>query len=125
MFLRRIFGFPFAVDPLVFYYNKDILKNEEVVNPPKTWDELFELNKILTKRDNSGILSQNMIALGQYGNIKNAKEIISNLLIQNGISVVSKENTKVQDNAKNLTKYFSTLENNNSNMIVQLFQFCS
>ncbi len=112
------FGFPFAVDPLVFYYNKDILKNEGVVNPPKTWDELFELNKILTKRDNSGILSQSMIALGQYGNIKNAKEIISNLLIQNGISVVSKENTKVQDNAKNLTKYFSTLENNNSNMIV-------
>jgi ABC-type glycerol-3-phosphate transport system substrate-binding protein len=36
-----IMGFPLVVDPIVLYYNKDILTNEGIVNPPKTWDELF------------------------------------------------------------------------------------
>jgi ABC-type glycerol-3-phosphate transport system substrate-binding protein len=40
---------PLFVDPIVLYYNKDILSNEGIVNPPRTWDELFLLNSVLTK----------------------------------------------------------------------------
>lgn len=86
-----IVGFPLVVDPIVLYYNKDILSNEGIVSPLKTWDELFTLNSILTKRDNGGTISQSMIALGQYGNVNNAKDILATLLIQNGNPLVTRE----------------------------------
>ena len=85
-----IIGLPLVVDPMVLYYNKDILSNEGIVVPPKTWDELFTLNPTLTKRDNAGTISQSMIALGQYGNINNAKDILATLLIENGNPIVQK-----------------------------------
>lgn len=85
-----ITALPLVVDPMVLYYNKDILSNEGIVYPPKTWDELFGLNSVLTKRDNLGVISQSMIALGQYDNVNNAQEILSTLLIQNGNGIVSK-----------------------------------
>jgi ABC-type glycerol-3-phosphate transport system substrate-binding protein len=86
-----IVGFPLVVDPMVLYYNKDILSNEGIVTPIKTWDELFPLNATLTKRDNRGTISQSMIALGQYSNVNNAKDILATLLIQNNNPIVTIE----------------------------------
>jgi ABC-type glycerol-3-phosphate transport system substrate-binding protein len=91
---QGVLGFPLVVDPMVLYYNKDILTNEGIVYPPKTWDELFTLNSSLTKRDNGGVISQSMIALGQYDNINNAKDILATLLIQNDNYIVQKENNQ-------------------------------
>lgn len=84
-----VIGFPLVIDPIVMYYNKDILSNEGIVNSPTTWDELFKLNSILTQRDNSGSIYQSMIALGQYNNVKNAKDILSTLLLQNNNNIIS------------------------------------
>jgi ABC-type glycerol-3-phosphate transport system substrate-binding protein len=83
-----VVGIPLVVDPLVLYYNKDILSNEGLVAPIKTWDELFTLNSVLTKKDNSGFISRSMIALGQYGNVTNVKDILASLLIQNDNPIV-------------------------------------
>ncbi len=88
-----VMGMPLVVDPMVMYYNKDILTNESIIIDPKrnmTWDELFTLNSKLTKRDNSGVISQSMIALGQYSNINNVKDILSTLLIQNNNPIVER-----------------------------------
>ena len=85
-----VLGFPVIVDPIVLYYNKDILSNENIVFPPKSWDELFTLNSTLTKRDNSGTISQSMIALGQYANINNVKDILATLLLQNSNPIVER-----------------------------------
>lgn len=101
-----ILGFPLVVDPMVLYYNKDILSNEGIVSPPKSWDELFVLNSSLTKRENSGTIMQSMIALGQYSNVNNAKDILATLLLQNN-------NPIVQRGAD--SKYKSTLNSNPSN----------
>ncbi|MBK5215551.1 MAG: extracellular solute-binding protein [Candidatus Pacebacteria bacterium] len=103
-----VIGMPLVVDPMVLYYNKDILTNEAIINPPQTWDELFVLNPKLTKRDNSGTISQSMIALGQYENVNNAKEIISTLMIQNGNPIVQRTDTG----------YLSLLSSNLSNFSV-------
>jgi len=117
---RGVIGLPMIVDPMVMYYNKDILSNEGIVNPPTTWDELFELNKILTKRDNSGAISQSMIALGQYGNINNAKEILSTLLIQNKNNIVDKSKSTVESSSstKEETVYTAVLNDNPLNYSV-------
>jgi len=90
---KGIVGLPLFVDPIVLYYNKDILSNEGIVNPPQTWDELFNMNASLTKRDNIGNISQSMIALGQYDNLNNAKDILSTLLIQNNNPIVKRNDT--------------------------------
>lgn len=103
-----IIGYPLVVDPMVLYYNKDILSNEGIVNPPRTWDELFALNNSLTKKENDGTINQSMIALGQYENINNAKDILATLLIQNNDYIV----------IKNDLKYSSVLASNPSNQSV-------
>ena len=83
-------GLPLVVDPIVMYYNKDILSNEGMVNPPVTWDELFTLNQTLTKKENTGTINQSMIALGGYKNINNAKDILATLLIQNKNQIIER-----------------------------------
>jgi ABC-type glycerol-3-phosphate transport system substrate-binding protein len=103
---------PLIVDPIVFYYNKDILKNESIVYPPKNWDELFVLNPTLTIRDNGGVISRSMIALGQYDNVNNAKDILATLLIQNDNPIVE----------KGAFGYESVLDGNPLNLVVSPIQ---
>ncbi len=102
-------AFPLVVDPMVLYYNKDILSNEGIVSPPTTWDELFTLNSTLTKKENSGTISQSMIALGQYENVNNAKDILVNLLLQNNNPIIKKNDKGI---------FTSTLSSNPSNLSV-------
>lgn len=109
-----VLGFPIVVDPMVLYYNKDMLSNEGIVSPPKSWDELFNLNSSLTKRDNSGTISQSMIALGQYSNVNNAKDILATLLIQNNNPIV----TRVIDTVNTGISYVSMLNSNPSHLSV-------
>jgi len=110
---QGLVGFPLVVDPVVLYYNKDILSNEGIVNPIKTWDELFNLSSTLTKKDNAGTVSQSMIALGQYSNINNVKDILATLLIQNGNFIVKRES----DEQGNIV-YTSLLNTNPSRLSV-------
>lgn len=107
-----VIGMPLIVDPLVLYYNKDILSNEGIVNPPQTWDELFNLNSTLTKKENNGTINRSMIALGQYDNITNANDILATLLLQNDNSIVKKETLG----------YVSTLNSNPLNYAVSPIQ---
>jgi ABC-type glycerol-3-phosphate transport system substrate-binding protein len=102
-----IIAYPILVDPIVLYYNKDILSNEGIIYPPNTWDELFTLNKTLTKKDNLGTISQSMIGLGQYSNVNNAKEILATLLLQNNNQIIKQKDSTylsaLSDNQENLS----------------------
>lgn len=90
-----IIGLPITVDPLVLYYNKDILSNNGISNPPTSWDELLNLNSIFTKSASDGTISNSMIALGTYDNINHAKEILAMFLIQSGNPIVAKDGDKL------------------------------
>jgi multiple sugar transport system substrate-binding protein len=90
-----VIALPVTVDPLVLYYNKDLLSNNGISNPPKTWDELFTLNDKLTISSSDGTINQSMIALGTYENINNAKDILALFLIQSGNPIVTKDNNKL------------------------------
>ncbi len=95
-----ISGFPLLVDPLVLYYNKDMLSNEGILYPPSTWDELFGLSSKLNKKKADGTLSQSMIALGHYANVNHYKEILSLLLLQSNNPIISRSNTGYTLNIK-------------------------
>ncbi len=86
---KGISAFPLVVDPLVVYYNKDLLAAKNFVGLPKTWDDLQAAVPVLTKRDSRRAITQSAIALGGTDNILHARDILSALFLQTGNSIVS------------------------------------
>lgn len=82
---------PFTVDPLILYWNRDLLATAQFAQPPKLWSEMGDYVKKLTKRDLARNVSQSAIALGEYRNVNNAKEILSALFFQSGNKVTSRD----------------------------------
>lgn len=85
---KGMYGVPLYSDPLVMYWNRTLFSNASVVLPPKYWDEFLTLPQKLTKKDSTGTVMASAVALGEWRNITHAKEILANLLIQGGTSIV-------------------------------------
>ena len=75
---------PFLVDPMVMYWNRDLYGNAGIVSPPKTWQDFETDVPLLTVKKDNITLSQSALALGSFGNIAHAKDVISLLLMQAG-----------------------------------------
>lgn len=82
-----IYGLPLSVDPMVLYYNRDLLSSAGEARPMAYWDEIFSLASKLTQRDAAGNIVQSTIALGETRNINNFKEILSLLMLQAGTPI--------------------------------------
>lgn len=99
-------AFPFMVDPLVMYWNRDIFQNNLLSQPPKYWDE-FASDKStslvgkITKRDNNANILQSAVALGEWRNIINAKEILAMIFLQAGTPITSRNGDKVESQLNN------------------------
>ena len=88
-----VYGFPFAVDPLVMYWNRDIFSSGGLSTPPKTWESLMsESVSALVKQDNDHKITQSAVAFGEYDNVRHAKDVIAMLLLQAGTSIVDENN---------------------------------
>lgn len=85
-----VVGLPFLVDPLVMYWNRDLFSNSAIATPPQYWDEIPGLIEKMTKRDKTANILQSSIALGEWRNIVNAKEILATLLIQAGTPITTR-----------------------------------
>src|SRR3989344_162311 len=86
-----ILAFPFMVDPMVMYWNRDIFSANGVSTPPKSWEEFFALSQKITKKDDTFNIFTGLIGLGDYRNIVHAKEIISTLIMQAGNPIVTRD----------------------------------
>lgn len=80
---------PVVVDPLVLYWNKDALAKAGFAQPPKYWDEVFNMAEKMGVKDASGNITASAIALGESANIPNAKSIVSMLVMQAGGSITT------------------------------------
>lgn len=85
---KGILALPFSVDPLVMYWNRDIFNNTSVTIPPTNWTEVANLVPKMTKKDLAKNISMSTVALGEFRNVTNAKEILSTLLLQLGSPVI-------------------------------------
>lgn len=84
-----VYGLPFAVDPLMMYWNRDLFSSNGLANPPRTWEELVGVTEpAITEVSTDLRISKSAIAFGEYSNIRNAKNILSLLLLQSGTDVV-------------------------------------
>ncbi|MBA3732836.1 extracellular solute-binding protein [Patescibacteria group bacterium] len=85
-----IVAVPFIIDPMVLYWNRDMFSNNQISQPPQYWDQIYPLVDKITNKDSSGNILKSAIALGEWRNITNAKEIISMLLLQAGTPITSR-----------------------------------
>lgn len=95
LFLAKegVLGVPFAIDPLVMYWNKDIFSTAGVSRPPQFWSELTELGPKVIQRNETSSILQAMLPFGEFRNVTNAKEIMATLLFQAGTNIVVQGDT--------------------------------
>lgn len=98
----RVMALPLFMDTLALYYNKDIFNASGVSRAPKTWAEVMEIVKRTTKSNitETNQIDQSGIALGTGKNVNRASDILSILMMQNGVPMLDKDgNPGFGDNA--------------------------
>jgi len=85
-----ILAIPFTVDPLVMYWNRDTFNAEGIAKYPNYWDEFTGtsqkpgLVQKLTTLDQNGNIRKSAVAMGDFGTMSNAREVLGSLLLQLG-----------------------------------------
>ncbi len=93
----KTWGVPFQRSTIVMYWNKEMFK-EAGLDPekgPKTWAELVEMGRKLTKKDASGNVTQWGVAIPTTGY---AYWMFQALAIQNGIELMNEAGNEVYFN---------------------------
>lgn len=83
-----ILALPFFVDPLVMFYNRDLLSRAGIASAPRYWDEVLSVAEHVSEQNSSGIITTSGVALGEMRNIVHGKDIIATLLLQAGNPIV-------------------------------------
>lgn len=84
-----VYGVPFVVDPLMMFWNRDVLSSSGLANPPTTWEQLVnETTPAITRSDIQLQITQSAVSFGEFSNVAHAKEILSMLLLQSGSPIV-------------------------------------
>ncbi|MEK7208694.1 MAG: extracellular solute-binding protein [Patescibacteria group bacterium] len=84
-----ILALPLLVDPLVMYYNKNLLAEAGWPAPPRTWSEFISKTAALTTFDDRRNILKSAAALGETKNIIHAKDLLAMLLLQAGNPIIS------------------------------------
>lgn len=79
-----VYGLPFGIDTLVMYYNRDLLNQAQLVQPPATWNDFATTVSRLTVLDGQDGIVRSAAALGTESNIVAAVDIVTLLMLQNG-----------------------------------------
>jgi ABC-type glycerol-3-phosphate transport system substrate-binding protein len=95
---NSLLGIPLSIDTLALYYNKGIFNYYSIPLPPQTWQEILNLIPKLRKTNPQGQITRAAIALGTSSNIQWSPDILSELMMQLGSSMVDKQNTLVTFN---------------------------
>ncbi|MBU0597032.1 extracellular solute-binding protein, partial [Patescibacteria group bacterium] len=82
-----IYGIPIAFDNLALYYNQTLMDQAGVAEPPTTWDAFLEAVKLSTKVNDRGDILQSGVGMGLGENVENSFDILSVLMMQNGIII--------------------------------------
>lgn len=86
---QGIIAVPLLVDPMVMYFNQDLLTNANLAQVPANWPAMLIAVKALTKIDAQGNISQSALPFGEFANNKNAKEVLGTLILQSGNPIIS------------------------------------
>jgi len=84
-------GLPVLVDPLVLYWNKDVLASAGFSRPPQYWDEMYDFAQRVTQKTDAGSVTLAAVDFGTYDNVDHAKEILGMLIMQAGGNITTRD----------------------------------
>lgn len=96
-----ILALPFTVDPLVMYWNRDIFNSAGIAQFPTYWDEFVGTTlkpgmvQKLTSKDSNGNIRRSALAMGEFSNMTNPREVLGSLLLQLGNPVTARDSQNV------------------------------
>jgi multiple sugar transport system substrate-binding protein len=99
---NSIVGIPFGYDALTLYINEDLF-NSAGKAPPTTWDELRNVAKALTIKNDRDEITQSGVALGRTENVDHWQEILALMMIQNNVDL----SNPTSKNAEGALTYFT------------------
>lgn len=82
------YGLPLLADPMVMYWNRDILSSAGIAKPPSTWEQVLALVPSISEVNDDKTIKRSAIAIGDYSNVTHSKEILSALMMQAGSKMV-------------------------------------
>lgn len=92
-----VYAIPFAVDPMVMYWNRDIIASNGLATAPSTWEEIVSRTvPSVVRRDNNRNVLQAALAFGEVRNVQNAKEMLLLLAMQSGSQMVTEDRGSYQ-----------------------------
>ncbi len=83
-----IYGIPLGADTISLFVNTELF-DAAGVSVPTTWEDFVIAAKKLTVKDETGTIQTSGAALGTYGNITHASDIVSLLFIQQGVDMAN------------------------------------
>lgn len=89
-----VLALPLTVDPMVMYWNRDLLSAAGISRAPSFWDEFYSISPLVTVRGNDTDIKRSTISFGEFRNVTHAKEIISLLIMQAGNPIVVEDKGK-------------------------------
>jgi len=81
-----IYGIPLEIDTLSLFINSQLFQSAGL-EPPTTWNDFINDARTVTVKDTNGKIKTAGAAVGTYSNITHAPDIISLLLLQNGVDL--------------------------------------
>lgn len=88
-----ILGIPLLVDPLILYWNRDILASTGFAQPPQYWEDVPDFAKKVTKKDDAGTIIRSAVSFGEFANVAHAKDVITLLIQQAGGAITQLDST--------------------------------
>jgi multiple sugar transport system substrate-binding protein len=86
----QIYGLPLSLDTMAVFYNKDILDRAGIAEVPRTWKQMQDAVKKITKLDKEGKILQSAVAMGTSGNIPGFDDVLYALFEQSGLRFVDR-----------------------------------
>lgn len=113
-----LYGIPLGTDTLSLFVNSDLLTAAHT-KVPTTWDDFVKVAQGITVKDGSGKIQVAGAAMGTYGNITHASDILAMLFAQQGVDFSNFSDPKYTQNETDVltfyTSFAQTSQNANAN----------
>lgn len=94
-----IYALPFAIDPIVMFWNRDMFASNGLAQAPVSWEAIVgDVVPRLTIKDTQRNVLQSAVSFGEYRNVEHAKEMLMLLALQSGSKMVVAEEKKYDVN---------------------------
>ena len=98
------YGIPLGMDALSLFVNTDLFA-QGGYKIPTNWDDVLNISRQISVKDQNGNIQTAGVALGTYDNISHASDVISLLLLQNGADIYDLGGN-TSGNAKDALDYY-------------------